>query len=237
MNKYAFSAAYINKNGRDLMLLDTLFNGDITDFLLSLVYSLPALVLSLSFHEFAHAYAAFKQGDPTAKLKGRLTLDPFSHIDPIGILSLALLGFGWAKPVPVNEVLLKRGKKSRILVSLAGVITNFMLANIFIILIKTFIAFGITNEILMNFLFPFVSINIVLMVFNLLPIPPLDGYRVLSTFINTYKYPKLKFTLEQYGHYILIIALVLGLTDYVIYPVMNLVYGGLSSFYSLFPFF
>ncbi len=214
------------------MLLDSLFGGDITGFLLGLVYSIPALVLSLSLHEFGHAYAAFKQGDPTAKLQGRLTLDPFAHIDPIGILSLALLGFGWAKPVPVNESLMKNGKKSRIIVSLAGVAMNFLLANIFIILTNILLYIGVGfDSILMNFLFPFVNINIVLMVFNLLPIPPLDGYRILSTFINTYKHPRLMFTLEQYGRFILLILLVLGLTDYVIAPATSFIYNALSDFY------
>lgn len=142
---------------------------------------LLAIVYGITVHEFAHALAAYWQGDDTAKQAGRLTLNPLVHIDAIGILMLVLAGFGWGRPTPVNPNNLKRGKLSDNLVSLAGIAVNFASVIIFGFLFKflaTQTALGPEN-LLVNFVYMLVVINLILGVFNLLPIPPLDGSHIL----------------------------------------------------------
>ena len=113
------------------MLLDVLFSDNVMLSLLSVLIALPALLFSLSAHEYAHGFAAYKQGDGFAKSAGRLTLNPFKHIDPIGTLMMLLVGFGWAKPVPIVPGNFRNGRKIMFIVSLAGILTNLILAVVF----------------------------------------------------------------------------------------------------------
>ncbi len=154
------------------------------NYLLLLAYAV-ALIIAISVHEFAHAYVAFKNGDPTAKLEGRLTLNPLAHLDPIGTLMLILIGFGWGKPVPVNTNYFK-DKNSELKVAFAGIITNLIVAFVFALPIRiaTFAGILPDSSVVLSILNIIVELNIILAVFNLLPIPPLDGSHLVEYFLS-----------------------------------------------------
>ena len=161
---------------------------NITSFLRNALYVVPAILISLTFHEFGHAYAAYKMGDPTARNLGRMTLNPLAHIDPIGFILLVLFGFGWAKPVPVNPRNYNNFKKGEIVVSLAGVTMNLILAVVGAMILYTMLAVNgykmMTDSVLSTIaiiLYYFVGLNCGLIVFNLIPIPPLDGSSLHSS--------------------------------------------------------
>ena len=178
-----------------------------------LMYIIPVILISLTLHEWGHAYAAYRCGDPTARNLGRMTLNPIAHIDPIGFLSLLFLGFGWAKPVPVNSRNFRNYRVGEAVVSLAGVTMNFLLvlltSIIFIILGRTYPK-AFTNNALMSILSYFLSLNVTLMVFNLLPIYPLDGYHVFELLFARILPAKLFLFLRRYGNIILIVLLIAG---------------------------
>ena len=149
---------------------------------LTLVARLLTLVISLTFHEFAHAWTAHQFGDDTARAAGRMSLNPLVHLDPIGSIMLIVAGFGWAKPVPVNPYALKK-RSGLMWVSLAGPLSNFLLALIAIVPIRlNLIPLGelFSNTFIGTFLLQFIIINLSLMLFNLLPIFPLDGEKIAS---------------------------------------------------------
>ncbi|MDI6731951.1 MAG: site-2 protease family protein [Candidatus Margulisbacteria bacterium] len=169
-----------------------------------LLISLPILLVTITIHEFAHAMVADRLGDPTPRLAGRLTLNPISHIDPIGLLMLILVRFGWAKPVPINPYNFQDIKRGVILVSLAGPLSNFFTAWILAVALRTIpqSSFPIVGEIL-NYA---VWINLALSVFNLIPIPPLDGSKIFEGFLP---YQQAEF-LRQNGLFILILFILFG---------------------------
>ena len=136
------------------------------------VYSLPGLLVAIVFHELAHGLTAYALGDDTAKREGRLTLNPLKHIEPIGFLAMLIFKFGWAKPVPINPLNFKKRKRDTLLVSLAGPISNFFLAILVVIILKSNI---VRNYLLTQMLVITLWYNIMLGIFNLLPFPPLDG--------------------------------------------------------------
>ena len=174
-----------------------------------------SLLLSITVHEFSHAYAANKLGDPTAKSLGRMTLNPLAHLDPMGTLALLFIGFGWGKAVPVNYYNLKNPKRDAMLISLAGPVSNFVMAASLTVLAKT------TPSIVGVFVYPIILYNIVLGVFNLIPVEPLDGFKVVNGILP----PKLAvqwIQLAPYGLYILILLVVTGTTSTIIYPIVNL---------------
>lgn len=197
---------------------------------LSLLYTLPAIIIGLTVHEWAHAFAADKLGDPTAKNLGRMTLNPFAHIDLFGFLCLLVVGFGWAKPVPVNPRNFKNYRRDDIIVSLAGIAMNLVVAFFATILFY----FGVyrwnlgSNEAFYTIFLSIVTINLSLAVFNLLPIYPLDGSHVLESLFMRY-IPKFFMFLRQYGQYILIALLVSGLVSTVLGTVVGWLFEGFSS--------
>lgn len=210
-----------------------LSGGFSASWFLNLLYSLPAILIALSFHEFAHAYMAFKMGDPTAKNLGRLTLDPVKHLDLIGTICIVLFSFGWAKPVPINPKNFKKPKRDEILVSLAGVFMNLIVAFIATGVYIALLVSGNTNEILLNIIRPIYIINLYLAIFNLIPIPPLDGFHIISAlFIR--KAGQAVNILYRYGFIILLILLVSGAVSLLLGYVSNGILTAYSAFFSLF---
>lgn len=196
-------------------LLSLLFRDPIAFFLL-----VPLLLYSVIAHEVAHGWIALLFGDTTAKSAGRLSLDPRSHLDRMGTLALFLIGFGWAKPVPVNYRNLGGSRRAIIAVSLAGCVTNIAIATIalFLLNLYTFRA----NYLFASVLLIVAKINIMLGSFNLIPIPPLDGSRVLMAFLPYNARHNLA-RLEPYGFFIIIILLWTGILSPVITFVQNII--------------
>ena len=172
------------------------------------------LLYSIIFHELAHGWVAYGMGDPTAKSLGRLSLNPLKHLDPVGTLLLFLFGFGWAKPVPVNFSRLRDRRMAMILVSAAGIVTNTLLAfgALFLYQLLTPSSSGITGELL----YIFARINIILAAFNLIPLPPLDGSKILMGFASP-GVQNVLFRMERYGFVIIIALLYFGALDPVIH--------------------
>lgn len=199
-----------------------LFDFDLVGMLLSL----PGILVALSFHEYAHAQVAVWLGDDTPKYQGRLSISPAAHLDPMGFFSLLFLGFGWAKPVMINPNNFKKPKRDDILVSLAGPMMNLLLAIVFAFIIKATIylpesiifsdVFGTVLQVLKST----VIINVVLMIFNLIPIPPLDGSHVLFGLLNM-KNTEVYYNLQRYGMYILLGLIIFDLTDYFMWPAIT----------------
>ena len=171
------------------------------------------LMYAIIFHELAHGYVAYRLGDPTAKSLGRLSLNPLKHLDPLGTLMLFLVGFGWAKPVPVNFSYIRDSRKGIILVSSAGIIMNIMMA--FLALLLYSLLNPPQSSILALVLYFFAKINIILAAFNLIPIPPLDGSKILLGF-SPPSVQALLLRLERFGFLIVIVLLYLGVLNPVI---------------------
>jgi Zn-dependent protease len=186
-------------------------------WLIDKLYYLPGVFIGLSFHEFSHALAAYFMGDKTAKDAGRLTIDPRSHIDLLGFITLLVAGFGWAKPVPINPWNFKKRKAGTIIVSLAGPIMNLFIAFITLFFIFGFQIFQWDNEILFNIVMGIFYVNISLFVFNLLPIPPLDGSKILASVLPEQLEEKF-YAIEKYSYLILIMLIVTNALSYILDP-------------------
>lgn len=175
----------------------------------------PAILLALSFHEFSHAYMAYRFGDDTARLSGRLTMNPFRHLDPIGTIMIFIAQFGWAKPVPVNPYRLQNPDRDMVWISAAGPLSNMLLALASGIVLRMFIAAGIvgdTNFIsgqVMRVVLYSLQINLALAIFNLLPIAPLDGSKILAGILPD-RFRETIFALEQHGPFILMGLIIFG---------------------------
>ena len=194
------------------------------------------MLLALTAHELAHAWVAFKLGDPTARMLGRLTINPLKHLDPIGTLAILLTGmFGWAKPVPVNPSNFKNPAKAMMWVALAGPATNLCLAAIFAIIAKLMIiglgAFVLRSSPLLGPIFIMVNIGIVLNValgiFNMIPIPPLDGSKVLMN-VLPYERAMAFSRIEPYGFIILMALMFTGILHRVMGPIIDITVGLLT---------
>ncbi len=177
------------------------FTSNIIDSIINLGITLPGLIIAITLHELAHGLTAYALGDPTAKNNGRLTLNPIVHLDIIGFLMLLIARFGWAKPVPINPLYFKNRKLGTILVSIAGPISNFIIAIISVIILDLGL---FTNEILNAIIFVTAWYNVGLGIFNLLPFPPLDGSKILASLLPT-KFEMLFYKYERYLYVILII--------------------------------
>jgi Zn-dependent protease len=196
------------------------------------------LLVALPLHEFSHALAAYRLGDGTAKLLGRLTLNPLAHLEPIGALLILLVGFGWAKPTPYNPFNLRGGRNGEAIVAAAGPLSNLVLATAAAIPFRYIVATGMDVPFaVITMIGLFVQINVVLMVFNLIPLPPLDGSKVLYALVDEQTSYRLRATLDQYGPMILLAVIFLpgfiGLPsplgiifDVVASPIINLLLGG-----------
>jgi Zn-dependent protease len=156
-----------------------------------MLFSVPGIIIGFTVHEYCHAFAAYKLGDTTAVEDGRLTLNPIKHIDIIGLIFIILAGFGWAKPVRFNPNMLKRPKRDKAIIAAAGPISNLLLGLLFILIIKGLLALPIDNEgtinvinVIIKFLFYWAFANIGLFVFNIFPIPPLDGSHIFLAGLN-----------------------------------------------------
>ena len=197
---------------------------------LSVVYTLPGIFIGLTVHEWAHAYAADRLGDPTAKNMGRMTLNPLAHIDPFGFLCLLLVGFGWAKPVPVNSRNFKKFRRDDIIVSIAGICTNLIVALLATIVFYVGLYVGnlMGNEAFQRIMLAIVTINLSLAVFNLLPVYPLDGSHVFESLFMR-RIPRVMLFLRQYGYYILIALLITGVISGVLGTVVSWLFSLFSS--------
>ena len=169
----------------------------------------PPILLALTFHEFAHAYVANRFGDDTAKLSGRLTMNPLAHLDPLGTIMIFIVHFGWAKPVPVNPYNLKNPKQGMLWISAAGPLSNIILALISGLMIRFVTAMGImplpnsVPEIIIIMIVLSLKINLALAIFNILPIAPLDGSKILYGILPA-RFAKHIHLLERYGPIVLI---------------------------------
>lgn len=207
-----------------------LSGGSVSEWIYNTLVSLPGIIIALTFHEAAHGYMSYWLGDPTPKIQGRLSLNPVHHIDPLGFITLLLFGFGWGEPVQIHPGYYKHRRRDEFLVSIAGVTVNLLLAVITSFVIKAILNnmteafyYGI-GEILLDVLVYMFSINIVLMVFNLLPVPPLDGFGIITQIFNLQKYDWY-WKIYQNGFAILMLLIVFNITDRIIGPVSSFFYN------------
>lgn len=200
------------------------------DTLLQFIILAPPLLLALTVHEFAHGYVAFRLGDPTAQAAGRLTLNPLKHLDPLGTIAFFIFHIGWAKPVPVNPVFFKNPQKDMLWVALAGPATNLLLAIVSALMVKTVwllaqtIPYSVLGESILvplnHTLIASVWINLVLCIFNFLPIPPLDGSRILAGILPP-DLARSYASIERYGFILLIVLAVSGVLSKMIIPLIK----------------
>lgn len=197
---------------------------------------LPAIIIGLSFHEYAHARVAYKLGDPTPKMQGRVSINPMAHIDWIGFAALIFVGFGWGRPVEINPSNFRNRRKGELMVALAGVVMNLIIAVLFAVVAKillmvagySFLSAGF-GSILWTMIQNVIWINLVLMIFNLIPCPPLDGFSVVTELFNI-KHTELYWKIYQYGNWILIALIVFRITDMILDPCLNFLYGLLFNY-------
>jgi len=209
-------------------------NGAMNDpiaWLMNIVIMLPGIVIGLSFHEFAHALVAYKLGDDTPKIQGRVTINPLAHIDPIGLLAILLIRFGWGKPVEIYPPNFKHRRRDTILVGLAGVMMNLFIAIFFTLGLKllltivgvNFFIAGMGNSIFMM-IYYIIFINLMLMIFNLLPVPPLDGFSVITEVFNLRK-SEFYYWVSNKGFLILMVLIIFNITGLVLTPAINFFMG------------
>ena len=189
-------------------------------WLMDTLLRLPAIIIGITLHEFAHAFSAYKLGDQTPKAQGRVTLNPIAHIDPIGIVAIIFVGFGWGRPVQVNPYAFAKNRRGKnLIVDVAGVTTNFIIA-----FLCTALLFVVQEQILFQIILNIVYINYILMVFNLLPIPPLDGFGILTEIFDLRRYSWYR-PLYNNGTIILLVLIIFGVLGMILWPALNVLFG------------
>lgn len=220
-----------------LLLLLLVFNflqgrfSDPAGYFFQLLLQLPGIVVGLSFHEFAHAWASVRLGDPTPRMQGRLTISPRAHFDPFGFLCLVFCGFGWGVPVEINPNYYKNRRRDELIVSCAGIAMNILVAVLFgffahiVLTIDSTAVFGEASltGILLEILLYTVIINLTLAVFNLLPVPPLDGFGIVTELFDL-RNKSWYWTFYNYGMPILILLLLVGVVDRILQPLVMFLY-------------
>lgn len=198
-------------------ILNILRSGDIFLIAYVLLTRVFVLLCCMPIHECAHAYAAKKCGDDTAQMQGRLTINPFAHLDPFGAIMILLFGIGYANPVPVNPARLKHPRKNFVLISFAGPLSNIVMACVLVVIyhIVALLPESNTAFLIVNFFSYAVQMNLVLAVFNLIPIPPLDGSKILSAILPD----KIYFKLMKYDRYIMIALMIILFTGILNTPI------------------
>lgn len=182
-----------------------------------MIFRIPALLIALTVHEYAHAKAAVALGDPTPRFMGRLTLNPVAHLDPLGLLMLWLFKFGWAKPVPINPSYFKNYRQGMLFVALAGPVSNMLLALLTAFLIVILAKMQLLGGEWIKVLQLTYSYNILLAIFNLVPIPPLDGSKILSSILPGQQ-GRIFEQMEQFGPFILMALVYIGVIGMITYP-------------------
>ncbi len=200
------------------------------DFIMDRLLMLPAIVVGLSLHEFGHAYASDKLGDPTPRQQGRVTINPISHVDPIGFLALIFAGFGWGVPVSIDPRYYKNRRRDEAIVAVAGVTMNLiivviatMVTFIFVRTAGSFLGTSL-GEIVFEILLYFITINSMLMVFNLLPVPPLDGFNLVTKIFKLDKY-EWWYLLYRSGPMILLFLVLFNVVGIIISPITKIITG------------
>ena len=196
------------------------------DIILTKLLTLPGIIIGLSFHEFAHAWVSDRLGDPTPRRQGRVTINPLAHIDWIGFAALLLVGFGWGRPVQIDPTYYKHRRRDEFLVGIAGVTMNLILAILFSLpakaMVRAFSGAAVSDLVHTIYLMLFytVMISLVLMIFNLIPCPPLDGWGLVTQIFKLDRY-SWWYKVYQYGTYILLALILLNITDMIITPLVS----------------
>ena len=220
--------------------------GSLTDKLIELLFVVPCVLFALTVHEVSHGYMAYRLGDPTARNMGRLTLNPLKHLDPVGTICMILFHFGWARPVPINARYFKKPRRDTALTAAAGPVSNFIMAFLGLliqhILFAVFVRYPAESQFVYNLQYAaltlfsyFHMLNLSLGMFNLLPVPPLDGSRIFLTFLPAKYY----FGIMQYERYIqlgLMLLLWLGFLDRPLSFLVSAVSNGMRFLVGLIPF-
>ena len=204
-------------------------NVNIFDAFIDKLLILPGIIIGVTLHEAGHAYSSYWLGDPTPKAQGRLSLSPCAHMDPLGFIFLLIAGFGWGKPVEINPYYYKNKRRDELIVSLAGVTVNLIIAVVFALITRGLVnLYGYSNE--KNFIYYIalittyvVFINLVLMVFNLIPCPPLDGWGIVTQIFNLRKYDWW-YQVYRRGYLILMVLIIFNITDRILTPIVNWLY-------------
>ncbi len=215
------------------MAYQSIMSGQMKDpinWIIEKLIILPAILIGLSFHEFAHAFAADRLGDPTPAQQRRVTLNPIAHIDFLGFLALVFIGFGWGKPVEINPSNFKNVRRDSLIVDVAGVTVNLILAIIFAGILWLLITYQYNfmnsslGSIVIDMILAIISINIVLMIFNLLPIPPLDGFGILTEIFNL-RQKEFYYKIYDKGFIILLLLLIFNIVELILLPSVSFIYG------------
>ena len=193
-----------------------------TQLILTKILTLPGIILGLSLHEFAHAWMSNKLGDPTPKRQGRLTINPMAHLDVVGFVALLLVGFGWGRPVQIDPGYYKNRRRDEFLVAIAGVVMNLIIAFVLSFPAKALMNmyYSTGSSLVENsfyIVYYAISINLCLMVFNLIPCPPLDGWNIVTQLFKLDRY-SWWYRVYQYGQWILLILIFANITDLILMP-------------------